>query len=588
MTTRQDLIRSTWTALVAFWTSWVASLPVHDDWRFGAVYVRESHAESLEGRQPEIQLAIVLEIYRARHIYVRLENIYFDNVSAKSLEGRIQFGRLLEDAEAGQFAFVAAFEADRLFRSVDDATSVTRRLAQAGVQLLWSGKQESDWLNPANWMADHMVHALSEHVSRTTSYKVGTDLAASSKNGFPLGPLPEGYAVKHRRDTLKGRLGPPESWERVEPLATIIVQGRDRYVKGGSIKDLASWAEETELHGLTPAGKQMGRSWWRETLSNPKYAGYQMPIEYRGFSQDVGHRPHHRGLVVADLVPCQLPALFTLEEFLETRRVMAQRAWKSPGRRSPKLSPLSSLVVDARCLRDPALAKLNHRMHVLSRAKDGCLRAKCASACESRTKHPASSFILADIEQDVCDLVANLRFDDPRLRAEIERELRAFDEAPVPPVNAPREHEIARYMRIIKDSDSEGDKAIRNLAEQKLAELREEKARDEEGRTVQRFRDSVEDLSRWPEIWSRSSPADQNALLRAAVDRIVVEPLGRLPRGATQPIGARPRAARIIEIVPKDPVIGVAIATRLAKLGMERETGFEPATFCLGSRHSAS
>ena len=52
----------------------------------------------------------------------------------------------------------------------------------------------------------------------------------------------------------------------------------------------------------------------------------------------------------------------------------------------------------------------------------------------------------------------------------------------------------------------------------------------------------------------------------------------------------RLRASAIVEIRPRDPVVGLAIAAALqaAVLGVERETGFEPATFCLGSRHSAN
>src|SRR6185369_14563238 len=98
-----------------------------------------------------------------------------------------------------------------------------------------------------------------------------------------VGTLPEGYVVADRGPGLRGRLGRPSVWEQSQPLAGIIRQGGELYLAGKSYAELARWAETTELNGVTPRGHRMSREWWRQTLSNPKYAGYQMATEYQGF-----------------------------------------------------------------------------------------------------------------------------------------------------------------------------------------------------------------------------------------------------------------------------------------------------------------
>ena len=86
----------------------------------------------------------------------------------------------------------------------------------------------------------------------------------------------------------------------------------------------------------------------------------------------------------------------------------------------------------------------------------------------------------------------------------------------------------------------------------------------------------------------------RNAEARRRRDRHAVAPM-RDAAGVLEDGGAvAPGERRTAELVAYDPAVeprakGIDIHGLIASgVGLERETGFEPATSCLGSKHSAS
>lgn len=79
--------------------------------------------------------------------------------------------------------------------------------------------------------------------------------------GEPLGGLPEIWRVTHRAPTTAGGIGRPVRWELVEPLASVVKEGVERYLAGASVTDLTDWAATTATGGVTPNGRQITSSW---------------------------------------------------------------------------------------------------------------------------------------------------------------------------------------------------------------------------------------------------------------------------------------------------------------------------------------
>ena len=580
MATPEELVRLTIAALLAVWSEWATSLPQHTDWEIGAAYVRESSAKSLEGIQPSVQLRAILDNFARKHIFVPWELVFFDNRSGTELETRSGLMALIAKVEVDPtIRHIGAFESDRLFRNVEDHSRQTNDWRRRGVRVHIPGMPDLDERLPSTWQMEQTQAQFSEYHSRTTSFKVGTNLQAASRSGIPVGTLPEGYRVAERGPGLNGRTGRPSRWEQSQPLAGIIRQGGKLYLRGKSYAELSRWAESTELHGVTPKGKPMTREWWRSTLLNPKYAGYHMATDYQGYKPGKIAPKRPRRTADTPLIPCALPPIFTMEETREIQGMSRARRARSPGRRSSQPSELSGLLVDDRC---------GHRVHVQSRQGDD-RRVYCRVASMRLDRH-ATSFFVRDVEQDMDALVSSLTFNDEAFVLAVEKELerlgpRDFDRAP-----SPTEREIARYRRILADLDPNSDAVMRVGIEARLGELGEVLDHERRVAVTPGWDATVADLKRWPEVWAGAPASARSRLLRKALREVRIAPEGRLPRGRSGADGdKRPRTARIVSITPKDPIVGLALATALAsKLGMERETGFEPATFCLGSRHSAS
>lgn len=85
----------------------------------------------------------------------------------------------------------------------------------------------------------------------------------------------------------------------------------------------------------------MTREWWSDTLSNPKYAGHQMPTAYQGYKPGKEAPKRPRRTDDSTLIPCALPPIFTMAEYRQMRMIARSRGKGSPGRPSEEPSILS-------------------------------------------------------------------------------------------------------------------------------------------------------------------------------------------------------------------------------------------------------
>lgn len=554
---RAILYQRTLDSLRAVWESYAERVPAsRDDWRSGAAYVRESTAISMARESPITQLKWVLDAFVRRQIWAPWNAIYFEAESATTVEGRPEFQQLVERALGGDFELIGAKSSDRLFRSMSHAQEIGDDLYRAGVEIVCEDMVETDPRNPHSWQSEMNQRQANEFWSRRTSEKVGKELERLSADGRPLGRLPEGYRVALREAPFQGMQGKILAYEANEPFASVIVQGKDRYLAGATFAELAIWSADTECAGRTPRGSVMNWHWWHTTLLNPKYAGHHMPSTYMGYSKDkrTKKRPRRKN-GATPLVPCMLPALWSLDDFERIVEVSKARQVASKNRKGYRLSLLSSIAYDERC---------GHRMGVHSRNGD-IVRMACGTI--DATGRHSGGMRTDPAEADLDHLIGGLSFDDAALLATVEQELvKLASSAPDVPAVRP-DPEVAGLQAALAAVGESAPEEIRMPIVKRLQSLRERDEARRLGRLelVRRYRVAISDLRHWADIWATAGVKAKNELLKTAGLRVY---LGR-EEGSHDP-------AEIRWLEVNDPIFGLALAAVCTGRGLQRRGGLGP------------
>lgn len=533
--------------LAAIRDEWEASLPPGArSWTPGAAYIRESSARSLVGEAAEVQLRQTLALLAQRRIYVAPDAVFVDIQSGTDIAARAAFQRLFEQAIAGGFKAIGVFISERLFRNLEQAIKFKRQFRLKGVELVYLGKYEGDQRNPASWQLEIMQDTSAELHARNTSFHVGTHLESISRAGRPIGPLPEVYRAGPRAPSFLGRRGSVLHWEIVEPLGSMAAEARRRYVAGASFSDLARWSASSELGGVTPAGHQMTEVWWYRLLTNPKLAGYHQPTKYTGYrpGKEAPKRERKRGL--EELVPCLLPALWTLDDHKEILRIAHGRSRAYKVRRTFRVSLLSGVAVDATC---------GHGMQMRHRESRGRYSMQCGLRLPSGKHSPGIRVDMAERELD--ELMAAVEIDGPEFGRQIEEELHELARAEASDREQFRpDPAIAAVRSAIATLEFGNMTDFRPMLEARLAELERADAvrRDTLAAPVVDFRRAYAQLKEWSEVWRTADVVDKNRLLREVGLKVVV---GRLPGSK------RTGSAQILSMRAENPAFELALAAVL-------------------------
>ena len=233
---------------------------------------------------------------------------YIDLVSGKDTLRRSDFNRMLSDAEAGEFDVLLCYDTSRFARNVEDAYSYRRRLAAAGVTIVFcadgliSGNVETYELEGLKTVADAAyIRRLSRNVGR--GYEQKWRLLDD-----PGGRAPLGFARLGDRQVLAPVEGP--DLDRVRLAFTLYATG--------------TWSDgavAAEL-GLTEAGVA-------EILVNALFAG--RVIRHKG-------RPDEEERPARYVAPVD-PALFERVQVLR-----AERSTRHPGATIRRFYPTVRLM----------------------------------------------------------------------------------------------------------------------------------------------------------------------------------------------------------------------------------------------------
>jgi Resolvase, N terminal domain len=554
MITAHQLRENQMPLLKIVWQAWKDTLPsdAQATWRKGCVYIRESSVKSLAGSAAEMQLRNTLALMASKKVYVPWEAVFFDNASGTDTKLRPAFRRLFEEAIAGGFEVVGVFVSDRLFRNVAQATKVKREFRRHGIEIEYLGRFEGDPRNPARWHMEVMQDVAAEMQARTTGFHVGSHLEALTASGHPVGLLPEAYEVLERAPSYMGHRGSVTKWGIVEPLASVIIQGKDRYIAGDSHAMLGRWALTTELEGKTPKGRWMNAMWWRTTLRNTKYAGFQEPSHYEGFkSGDEAPKAAPKTKAPPPqrvLVPCKLPALWTLEEHQEIVKLGLQRMRSTKVRRSYRSYLLVGVAFDATC---------GSAMTIQAKRPNGGFYMHCRVR-DPGDKH--TGFVRAEVaEAELDDLISGLSLNDEVLVAQVEKELADLANHEGLEVDAFQANPaIAGIRRAIIELRVVGVDPAELQARASQLEEADNARRDALAAPVAEFRAASDRLRNWAAVWREGDTTTKNQLLRDAGLHVVI---GRDPGEETGP-------AHIQSIAAENPVFELALAISLANPGL--------------------
>lgn len=546
----QDSIRAEWEAATQ-------RLPpeASTTWERGALYVRESAADSLVGSSPAVQARLSLAMLAQQRIYVPWDAVAFENLSGTDLESRTKLTELLERALAGEFKTIGAYVPSRFFRNMEESMAVKRQLRLAGARLMWAGKAEMDPRQPASWAFERQMEMADEMHSRMTSFHVGNALEQRSADGFPAGKLQEIWRVAERGPTLRGeRPGPALRYELNEPLASVVREGADRYLNGSSALDLAVWCKDTEVQGRTPKGRIMDQYWWRRILANPKIAGYHRPTQYQGFRPGKESPLRSPKIRLEDLRPCRLPALISLETWQRIQDLAHVRAHNLKWRPTYQLQLLTSVARHTAC---------GHSLTVSRHKENGEFWMVCRARGLQERGHN-HEFRASDAARQLDALMGSITFEDETLLEAVAAELVRM-QAVAEPGPPPEPPELAHLRTALAAVEETTFPELHAQIRAQMAEVERRALVDyQQPKPVSRFRVSVDQLKNWSKIWSRASLREKNELLRAAGVRVWIEPTPPKP-GRKRHSRCDCVRSRIVRIEADLPEFALALATALGQ-----------------------
>jgi hypothetical protein len=533
--------------------AWHATLPsdAASSWRRGAVYIRESTLYSGVGDAPEMQLRNTLVHLAMKHVYVPVGGVYFEVASGASLVGRHEFQRLFEETLAGGFKVIGVFAPDRLFRNQSDAIRIRREFREHGIELEYLGKFEGDPKDAAAYQLNAIVDLQSDVQARMASQYVGRHFEALSRQGRPVSKSPEVYQPCRWAPSFLGRPGSVIGWQMTEPLASIIKEGCQRFLGGATLTEVAAWSATTMLGGTTPKKRPMDATWWRQTLTNPKFAGYHHPTVWAGFGPTKSEKARAREESRSQLVPSVLPSLWDLETYERVLATLRER-WRGPKHRAAYQSYLlSGIAFDEDCGRRLFVTR--------TRNEDGRYWMGCL---ERSANGPQGRNLRADVaEQELNDVIRAIQFDDTELIEQIEVELQKRIETsaaavetfrPNPEIAALRTA-VAALERVASDVSEARDQLLERIDQLDALDETHRQALDS---SVVEFREAMSHLANWAATWREADDATKNKLLRAAEVRVHID---RLP-------GERQKPAHLRRITSDNPVFNLALAAGLQRL----------------------
>lgn len=155
------------------------------------IYARYSEGPKQTDRSIDGQVSDCTD-YATRN-GMQIVNVYADrHISGKSIVGRDEFQRMLDDADDGLFDAVIVWKIDRFGRNRNDTAVSKMRLKRAGVKLHYAMETVPE--GPEGIILESLLEGLAEYYSEDLRQKVTRGIREAAKRGkWSPGVLPYGY-----------------------------------------------------------------------------------------------------------------------------------------------------------------------------------------------------------------------------------------------------------------------------------------------------------------------------------------------------------------------------------------------------------
>lgn len=240
---------------------------------------------------------------------------YVDNdLSAYTGKRRPGYERMLADLRDGERDAVIVYHVDRLTRRPIELEQFLEAIDAAKVRQVRFVVGDTDLSTGDGLLVVRMLAAVAANESATKSRRVTRKMEQNAAAGKPHGgsTRPYGYA--------------PDKVTVIESEAVVIRQLAERFLAGESLRSLAAWLEDNDIHSVV--GKPWRSPTVRTLMASGRIAGLR----------------EHRGVIVG---PAVWPAIISEEQHRRIRALMQQKAIS--GRRAVRRYALSGLLRCGKC-----------------------------------------------------------------------------------------------------------------------------------------------------------------------------------------------------------------------------------------------
>ena len=221
---------------------------------------RAQSEQSIEG-----QMRVCKEFCGRNGITI-LETYIDRATSARSVEKRFEFKRMMKDSEKHMWDSVVVYKLDRFARNRYDSATYKSRLKKNDVKVISATENLSD--NPESIILEAVLEGMAEFYSAELSQKItrGRQETALKCNSLG-GVIPLGYKVENKKYVI-------------DPLTAPIVQEAfDRYASGETVADIC---RHFNLMGYrTAKGAAFNRNSFKTLFHNERYIGVYMYKDMR-------------------------------------------------------------------------------------------------------------------------------------------------------------------------------------------------------------------------------------------------------------------------------------------------------------------
>ena len=498
------------------------------------LYMRYSSAAQNDGFSIEAQDKALTQYCRDNNL--KIVKKYIDRAQSAKSTNRIEFRKMMEDAEKGEFEAVLVHKIDRFARNNLDYYQCKYQLEDCGVKLIsitenYGEGEDAEFMEGINALfAERYIKNLAKEVRK------GMDVVASNclhtGGSPPLGyRLEEVEIEKDGKKVKKTKLAIDE--EKAETVRFIF----DEYAKGGTYNSIA---KELELRGIKRVnykGEEVAfsASGISEILHNRKYIG-EYVYNLRGSKKRSGkansrqHKPESEVIRIPD----GIPRIVDDETFNKVQRRLESNKKRTQTYKPRSSYLLSGLIECGKCgyhyqgnSRKSGAKKVNrnndsiyssYRCGKTQNQKGGCDNGEIEKnrlenfVIEQLQRHLFSDLAIAKITELVNkhneEVARNKDTDLIRYETELKEIKKQIKNLVDSIAKGVPQEMLAEKMISLQDTQNELEKRIKSCSSKFIAKVNE----DDVKKALQKFNQYIKE-NNTPEI---------KAFLHSYIDKIVI------------------------------------------------------------------